>query len=203
MRLYHYNTKQLDFLQSLYGRGISKEDKTRLGDLATETEGPFAYTKNLSFFMEPIPIDLPKILHNEHAFWSSGRVLFEHIIDTKEFPHDVPYRLVESTEKTDLIFNKQNWELAEGNPELTALYKKQLKDLEQELNLEGTGVSNLIRVASRYKGIRKNYKEAYKIYKRFPEDRLIEKYAACVPHLMVYTAEKKIRVSLVNEVILK
>lgn len=203
MKLYHYNVQHLDFLQSLYGRGISDEDKKRLGEWATKTDGPFAYTKNLSFFMEPIPLDLPEILHNEHTFWKSGLTLYEHVVDTKEFVHDIPYRLVEAAEKTDLIFRKQNWDLAENNPELTSFYKSQIADLEKELELEGTGVGNLVRVASRYKGIRNYYKEAYKLYKKFPKDNLISKYAACVPHLMVYPAEAKIKVSRVNEITLK
>ncbi len=203
MKLYHYNEKPLDILISLYGRGLNSEDKKRLGDYVNETKDPYAYIKNLSFFLEPIPRNLPEILHNEHSFWTSGKELYQHIVDTSVFSRDVPYRLVESPEKTDLIYNKQNWTLAEKNPELATEYKRQITELEKELLLTGRGIYDLVKVASRYKGITEYYKKAYKLHKKFPEDNIISKYAACVPHLMVYTAMDKVKVSKINEFILE
>lgn len=203
MKLYHYNTCQFDYLQSIYGRGITSKDRKRLGDYVNNSEGLYAYVKNLSFFMEPIPLDLPKILHNEHEFWLSGRMLFEHVVDTKDLNPNVPYRLVESTEKTDLIFNKQDWDRAERENELVTLYKTQIAELEEELELTGIGVSKMVKVASRYKNLRKSYQDAYKLYKKHPEDKLFSKYAACVPHLMIYTAKDKVKVESVKEIVLE
>lgn len=31
---------------------------------------PRAYNKSISFFFEPIPLDIGKILNNEHPFWN-------------------------------------------------------------------------------------------------------------------------------------
>lgn len=203
MKLYHYSQEEYTSLISIYGRGVSEDDKKRLGEWATKVEGPFAYTKSISFFMEPIPVDLPSILHNEHTFWVSGKTLCEHVVDVSALPADVPYRLVEASEKTDLIYRKQNWKIAEKNPELEALYKKQIKELEESLKLEGYGISGLKKLASRYMNIRKSYEELYKLHKKFPEDNLLSKYAALVPHLMVYTADHPVKVNRSYEVTLK
>lgn len=198
MLLYHYNTAPLDELASQFARGLDG------GLTAEEIKSPFAYIKNLSFFFEPIPDNLPAILHNEHHFWKRGAVLYEHVVNIDQLPEEVPYRIVETRAKTELLFKKQKWELVPDNPKLKEIYVKELHDLEQKMGYTGIGLKKLKEVLAKLPyDITKDYQELYKCHKKHPEDKLLEKYAANVPHLMAYTAEHKIKPFEVNKRILK
>ena len=193
MKLYHYNTNSLEVLSSTYHR-----DKQ-----SNRTDDPYDYRKNISFFMEPVPRNLASILNHEHKFWKKGITLIEHEIDTSFIENDIYYRLVESTEKTKLIYEKQNWDIVRTNPELREVYIKQIDDLEKKLNLKSKGITNLIKVASKYKGIKKYYEDMYIRHKEHPEDGLMEKYAATVPHLMTYPKAEYIKVLNRKEISLR
>ena len=50
-------------------------------------------------------------------------------------------------------------------------------------------------------GIEKYFRKAAKLNEKFPEDKINEKYAACVPHLMIYP-EGKINVQSTKSITL-
>ncbi len=199
MKLYHYNSKKLKTVKSRAALDLDKPEAATEG-----VEGdPFNYIKSTSWFMEPIPRDLPSILHGEHEYWKPGIVLYEHIIDINDLPDDVYYHLVESHARTELM-NKQPWDRVSGDRgSLRSKLIRELDDLELKLGLKGQGRDNLkeiIRTTPR--DIRKDYKALYDTWVKEQDPGLMRRYASGVPHLMLYVDMTPIPVRKVNRVIL-
>lgn len=193
MKLYHYNPVEFSELKSKIAQGIKGVDN----------HGIKGYASSISFFLEPIPRDIAEILKHEHDFWVSGRDLYEHVIDTNDLPLDVEYVLTETPDKTKLLYEEQDWSKAEGNPELVKQYKQQIEDLEKKKGYRGKGRMKLVQVCKPFtKGISKYYQDMYKLHCKYPEDNLIKKYAATVPHLMVYVGRDSIPVTVVKKITL-
>ena len=196
--LYHYSVERYTELSSLAARGLQKE-----GFEAKESD-PFAYNKSISFFFEPIPLDLPEILHHEHNFWKKDAELYQYEISTVQLKEETPYVLTEGEEIVDLIYNKQDWSKAEGNPAFISKYKEEIRALELKLKYRGTNIDDLIRVSKKYRtGIRERYKALYELNLKYPEDNLLDKYAATVPHVMIYTDKLKIKPKSTKRIRLK
>lgn len=190
MFLYHYNTKRLPVLASQFARGVSTTTVKGADDISS----PFYYGKNLSFFFEPMPENIGTILHQEHDFWKRGQVVYEHIIDINQLPIDVPYRIVETYAKTKLMYEEQHWDMIGVKPGLRDEYMEEIRNLEERNGYIGFGREKLKGVLKTLPyDIIKDYEDLYKRSKAYPEDNLLEKYAATVPHLMAYTAEHKIK----------
>ena len=112
MKFYHYNTEEFDALLSIAIRG-----KGNIGD------NPRAYNRNISLFLEPLPLNVAEIFNNTHSFYRSGLTLVEHVVDSNAIPLDILYSLTESPEKVALLYGSQKW--YEGMPdELIASNKK-------------------------------------------------------------------------------
>lgn len=180
--LYHYSTKKFDKILSLSGQG------------KVNNEWSPDYSDHISLFLAPIPRDLPAILHNEHNFFKDGAEIYEYVIPLSALPKDIKYVIVETPEKIDLIYNKQNWDIVDTNPEIREKYMKEITDLETKLKYRGNKTKDFLEGYERLdKDIRKSYIEAYKIHKARPEDELMEKYAANVPHVMFYIGTKPVK----------
>ena len=190
MKFYHYNTEEFDALLSIAIRG-----KGNIGD------NPRAYNRNISLFLEPLPLNVAEIFNNTHSFYRSGLTLVEHVVDSNAIPLDILYSLTESPEKVALLYGSQKW--YEGMPdELIASNKKEIKDMEEAKGYIGQGRMNMIKACrSVPKGIEKYFRKAAKLNEKFPEDKINEKYAACVPHLMIYP-EGKINVQSTKSITL-
>ena len=178
-KLYHYNTETFKELQS---QNLQKQGPV-VGAKSSDVvpKNVFDYENNISFFLEPIPIDLPSIFEGKHEFWKPGLKLVEHVITLGALPNNIAYRLVESPEKTKLLLS-QTWskETAKGNHEA-------LKELEIKLGYWGIGLNNLEQAIKTYKkGLKGYYEKAYEISKTDPDMDILSKYASCVPHLMLY-----------------
>lgn len=197
-KLYHYSNVEREELKSLFAVGKEKEgyDYVR--------ENPLIYTKSISFFLEPIPKDLPSLLKGEHSFWKKGVEFYEHEVSIKDLPKNVPYRLVESIQKTDLIYNKQDWDRVEKEPNLRKQYMEEIKELEESLFFHGNDLGNLQKAIRNAKAdIRRDYINMYKLHKKHPEDNLMSRYASSVPHLMIYVAEIPVKVNNVKLIVLE
>ena len=193
MKLYHYSPIELTELKSKIARGIKSA-----GD-----HGIKGYASSISFFLEPIPLDIAEILKHEHDFWISGRELYQHEIDSNDLPLDVDFVLVETPDKTKLLYEEQDWDKAEGNPELVKQYKQEIEDLEIKKGYRGKGRMKLVQTCKPFtKGISKYYKNMYTLHCKHPEDNLIKKYAATVPHLMIYVGKEAVRVDEVKKITL-
>lgn len=193
MKLYHYSPIELTELKSKIAQGIKSA-----GD-----HGIKGYASSISFFLEPIPLDIAEILKHEHDFWISGRELYQHEIDSNDLPLNVDFILVETPDKTKLLYDEQDWTKAEGNPELVKQYKQEIEDLENKKGYRGKGRMKLVHVCKPFtKGISKYYQDMYKLHCKYPEDNLIKKYAATVPHLMVYVGRDSIPVTTAKKITL-
>lgn len=175
--LYHYST--VEFTDGLKSRQAQRLGNTKWGD---------RYNSHISFFLEPIPIDLPKILNNRHAFWKDGVALYEYKVDINKLPRDVAFRLVESHEKTNLIRHVQNWD-GLVTPAQRSKYMAEIEAVEAENGYVDFGINKLKR-AIRYANsdIRLDFADSYRYFmadKPKPNE-LIEKYGPYVPHLMLY-----------------
>lgn len=177
MKLYHYNTSCLDVLSSQVQRGLVKDN----GDI-------WQYGKNLSFFIKELPINLPEVLNNKHKFWTKGAQIWCHVIETDKLPKVINYRVVETPEKTKLLYELQDWSRAEGNPELVSMYMKQIEDMEKTNGYIGRSRNGLVRALNKFSNMNTAdyYKRMSVLNSLYPEDKLMDKYAACVPHLMIY-----------------
>ena len=175
MKLYHYNTDEFDVLLSIAIRG-----KGNVGS------NPRAYNKNISLFLEPLPLNVAEIFKNTHAFYRSGLSLIEHVVDSNAIPLDVLYTLTETPEKVTLLYATQQW--YEGMSEdLIVANKKEIDDMEAEKGYAGQGRMNMIKACKSIpKGIEKYFMKSAKLHEKFPGDKINEKYAANVPHLIIY-----------------
>lgn len=196
MLLYHYSNEEYKELGSL---NYQKKAKKENGVDKIEN-----YSDHISFFLEPIPIDLPDILEGKHNFWKSGQTLYEHIVDTNVFHPDIKYVIVETPEKTHLLYSIQDWSKCEGNPELIKKYKSQIRKMEIRKGYSGEGITSFVKAAKPLShGIKGYYRNMVKLDKENPEDNLMDKYASCVPHVMMYTGMDPIKVKRVKQITLK
>ena len=185
MLLYHYSVEEYSHLLSLKGQK-KEEDKDYSGN----------YSDSISFFLEPIPRNIASILKHKHKFWKSGAEIYEHVIDTNVFYPDLKYVITETPEKTHLLYNVQVWDKKTITPDLIKQYKLEISDMQEKKGYRGEGKDNFLKAAKKFNhGIAGYYREMVKLDAKYPEDKLMDKYAACVPHAMLYVGEQKVQVA--------
>lgn len=210
-----------DDLRSLISRGLTHDTKTKPPTIITRVKGEivktadrfgfidkFDYDRNISLFMEPIPLDIAKIYQNRHRFWKSGLELYQYEVPLENLPVEIVFRLVESPEKNELVYRKQNWDLVkDSNDPLIEQYRTEILKLEERLGYRGHGRGNLSKAARKFqKGIKGYMNEAIKLAYEFDdnlEETVFSRYAQCVPHLMIYPGYKEINYSNVTKIKLK
>lgn len=182
MLFYHYSTQRFNQL-------ISKAKQNN--EIVDE---PLNYANHVSLFIEPLPIIVAHIFENTHKFYRSGLELYEHVIDSNALPIQVPFYITETPEKTELLYEKQKWEEGMSKALITE-YKKQIDDMEKQKGYKGVGRNNLVQTAKKVpRGIKNYFSNAYELQKKNPDDGIESKYAACVPHVMVYVGQEPIAV---------
>lgn len=202
MQLYHYSTTEYPELLSRTAQGIQEEKRD-----AHKHTG-YHYNDSISLFFEPIPLNLPTILHHEHKFWKSGAELYQHVVDSNALPVDILFRIVETPDITELLYT-QDWDkikqLNEKEGEaLKQKYLKEIKDRKNKMGYDDKGRIAFVRLARMFnRGIRNFYAEMYRLNKKYPDDGLMDKYAATVPHAMIYPGTTPIRVHKVEKIILE
>lgn len=218
MKFYHYSKDQYDDLRSRLAQGKGKlfimDRKPELlanlqGTLAVQLDkaglrDDFSYDRSISLFLEPIPLDIAQIYKGKHELWQSGEEFVQYEVDITDLPSGISFRLVESPEKTKLLYQTQDWEAAKEDNELIPKYVKEIRDKEKALGYTAHGRENLAKVAGRFNRKTKQYmKKAVEIALEYPEDGGFKKYAACVPHVMIYPGYKPIEYSDVTTITLK
>lgn len=194
MNLYHYSVEPYPALMTRRALGLSTPTGVRVSK---------DYLDHISFFTGPIPSKLMPLIFNEgvHPFWQAGKVLYEHIIHTDQLPDAIRYRIVESVRKTELLdkFSEEH-DWTSHNPAVfakwNALYEAKQKQwgetgntkkgLLKAIDVVGEGIGYYFLAAKQ----RPDFKDGY------------EKYAANVPHLMLYPPIGVIGVRGVNKVTL-
>lgn len=175
--LYHYSEALFDSLKTREKQGNQ-----------IEVSGRSDYNKHISFFLEPIPLDiLPAIHHNEHPFYVAGKEVYEYKIPTTNLG-PMTYHLTESPEKTKALYD-------------TSIDDDEYYRIMDEVNKAnkylGDNVKDLEALIDRFEGTTRNYFIKLPSYPNYQE--LKTKYAPCVPHLMVYPKSGIIRYSSVTK----
>ena len=92
MILYHYSINKYETLKSLIAQRMPKKSQSN-GD-------EFAYDRSLSFFLEPIPLDIAEIYFRRHEFWKSGLELYQYQVHLNALSKNIAFVLTETPKKT-------------------------------------------------------------------------------------------------------
>lgn len=218
MKFYHYAFAKFDDLRSRLAQGKGKlfvmDRKPELlsnleGSLAIQLDkirlkGDWTYDRSISLFISPIPLDIAKIYKDQHELWQSGLEIYQYEVGIDNLPPGIGFRLVESPEKTKLLYEKQDWEKANEDKTLIPKYLKEIQDKEKSCGYIGYGREKLLKVSEPFRKHTRRYMEkAADIALEYPEDGGFKKYAACVPHVMIYPGHKPIEYSDVKLITLK
>jgi hypothetical protein len=165
--LYHYSSQMFDILKTR-----EKQNKPLDSKLKANSSD---YDKHISFFLEPIPLDiLPDIHHNKHPFYVTGKEVYEYKIPTVNLG-TMRYYLTESPEKTKALYDTSIDDDA---------YYALMDKVNKEQRYVGTKIKDIEDLVERFEGTTKNYFMKIPSYPNYEEIK--GKYAPCVPHLMIY-----------------
>lgn len=171
--LYHYATLQYDVLKTRKAQGVPKPNDT--AGVITLNGKEFDYTEHISFFVEPVPLEtMGKVYGKEHNVWYPGSQLYEHRVDlsqTKSFD----YHFVETPEKIAMLFDDSI-----DDDE----YYKRLKKINRQKGYVGSSLSEFMHPYDQFQGQTKRHVLRASSFPKWDVNRF--KYAACVPHVMVY-----------------
>lgn len=187
-KLYHYSVQEFSELQTPRYRGTDKE-KIRKAEARAKLLGLVGpYCDHISFFFDPIPLDLlGKLFGKDHKAWFSGNKLYEHVV-TLDTIGNSPYEAVETPTQIKLM-DELDWENATDHEAMTIdFFKKQNRA--KRMNGEiGSTQKELQKVVNRFRGTTRDYYIASSKRDDFAD--AFHQYAANVPHLMVYPPEGK------------
>ena len=204
MFIYHYSAKPHPTLLSKAASGVMTPAQIKLVRLEARKKPYKAlpYCDHISFFFDPIPSEiLPKIFGEGHPVWFKGNKLYEHVVSVSDLPSDIVYHVVESQKRTELLdkFSEENnW--VDDDPDL--LFKWQILISQQEAlwGEQGIGRSKLEQQIKQNAGNTGN--NYIKASERDDFEFGRNKYAANVPHLMLYPPEGKIKITQINSLII-
>lgn len=188
MLLYHYSTQLYPFL-------LTKHQSSKLSSKEIE-EGleeakiiclPGPYYDHISFFFDKVPLKIiGNLFKGKNDFWKNGNEIYEYIIDTASLSNNIKYFITETPSQIKKL-DETDWI---DSDEFFQQYMKEKKRMAEANNEIGESRSELEKQIKKYKG----KTEAYYIQasKRDDFDENITKYAAYVPHVMLYPEHGKV-----------
>lgn len=184
MLLYHYSSELYDSLKTRRVSQTFSDKELESIQKTFEFRGsPGTYIDHISFFFDPLPSKtVGNVFKNVgHAEWEIGNVMYEYVVDVRDIPVELAYEIVESPvdiqtlEDTDWIYD---------DPEFTRNYLKVMSERKKRTGEVGYDSHGLLKQMRKFKGLTERY------YLQAPTLRTWEngqfKYAANVPHLMLY-----------------
>lgn len=196
MKLYHYSKDLYTILKNRLkiGSSTDKEDLEQK-EWNKKTNGPGVYNGSISFFIDPLPLELlGRIYGKGHHTWFDGNELYEYVIDTDALDKDITYSVVETPMAVKML-DETEWV---DTDEFLIEYKKKLNALKVSAGETGNSRSKLETELSKYKDkTRSFYLEASR---RSDFKEHFDKYAANVPHVMLYPDSGAISIESVNMV---
>lgn len=176
MKLYHYSKDLYKDLRTLeLQKKLTKEEKENYLKYRTPISPPGNYWEHVSFFFDRLPLEiLGNIYGPTHHTWYPGNNLKEYVIDTDKIKK-FSYTIVETPDKTKLLFD--------DSVDTEEYYKQMLLNIEK-YGYHGNSNHELEKASRPFVGkTRHFFKEASK----HPEfESFKNKYAAFVPHVMIY-----------------
>lgn len=191
MLLYHYAKQPFVVLKTRKARGEAGLPEVMEDDESSTFRheiGP--YSEHISFLFDPVPLDIIGDLFKRvhHSVWVSGTTIFEHVIDTGHLSK-FKYSIVETP--ADVEFMNKNW--PEGT-ELTIAAKKRYfvakAALKTKLGDSGEGNSDFEKAAAQFVG---STRAAYITATKNASEESLMRYAANVPHVMLYPERGVVR----------
>lgn len=197
MNLYHYSKQKHSVLLTLEKQGlINPEDRKRAHEQYVKecklykSLRPGYYYEHISVFYERPPLNkISACFDNRHKFWVKNDVVYEHVINSQDIGNFV-YEIVESPDKTRLYYDSIS----------DKEYYKKLQTCISEKQLVGRNNESLEKALGEMSGLTEIYFELIKTRSNFEE--LLSKYAATVPHVMLYPMLGKIIPYKINKVVL-
>ena len=185
IKLYHYSKEKFNILKTLEKQGkVTKEDIKKATTQTIGTIRPGYYYQHISFFLIPVDVvKIGKIYGNDHLVWHPGSKLTEHTVlldDLGEFK----YEFVETPEKTKLYYDD-------------SISIQEYHRLVNKLNVSKKYIGNSKDdFTEAFDSLITQIKPAYDIVKSRPNwDLIKEKYAATIPHVMIYPKSGTVEVS--------
>lgn len=184
MKLYHYASEKFTTLKTTERQGVvtkQEREEALKQDIElykkTKIRRPGYYFEHISFFFERPPIEeMSSFFTHKHEFWYKGHQIYEHIIDTADVL-SFKYSIVEFPEKTALLYDDS---VSDKD------YYKLLKEKIDQCGYIGTGNTELER-AYQFNHLEGTTKHYYQLLKKRPNyEDIKNKYAATVPHVMLF-----------------
>lgn len=202
MLIYHYSNQLLSSLKTKAASGtmsLADVKKERLE--AEKIQGEeWAYCDHISFFMEPIPAGLlPELFGDQHLVWFKGNKLYEYVVNTADLDVKIRFRVAESAKKTalyDQFSAEKNW--VSDDPKLLKEWRILEDSTAWDWGEKGTKRSDLDKQILAHQDTIVDAFIAARGREDFEENRM--KYAANVPHLMLYPEGGKIPIHKINQI---
>lgn len=182
--LYHYSSQRYDTLKTRAAQGKPVlPDRDLISTVGT-------YNDHVSFFIEAPPLDIMGAIYGkDHGTWFPGSKLIEHRVDLSKLK-SFKYHFVETPEKIKMLFDdsvsdEEYYEKLEKINKSKGYTGKNLKEFRLPYNA--------LKGSTRYHVMRAN------TFPKWDVNRF--KYAACVPHVMIYPQGGVIPVMDTREVV--
>lgn len=200
--LYHYSDKMRDPLKTREAQGfVMSPDILKVeANKYRYMTYPDLYDRQISFFIDPIPRDLPDKFDGRHHFWKSGKTLYEHEIvvsPANKALENIRFMLAEAPWRKKLM-DQTNF----NNEREVQEYYLKCAAMRAHLGEQGEGISSLSKVIEKYKGTCNQHFGQYRDDPYY-ETTILPKYAAMVPHLMLYPKDGIIPVHQIRKIKLK
>lgn len=196
MKLYHYSLEPFETILAKWRQGPVPQT-AQWGDYIDHGGRP-PYERNISLFIEPLPVDtIAAIFNNEHKFYTPGTIVYEHVIDSEQWKdYAIPYRLVETPMIVRLI---NQFDFYSGKDKIEK-FKIKLNKIEVAKGLGGEDYHQMLKAIKPYIGMTEGYFHHSRNGVYAEENK--EKYAAGVPHLMIYPFSGEVKVESVRRITL-
>lgn len=199
MKLYHYAKQQFPVLRTRASVNPPSHKEMEEAQKEARLYSSVApYFNHISFFFDRAPLKLlGRLFKGQNEFWSDGNRIYEHVVDVDTLEQNILYRVVESPLQMKMLDeDDKHWietdEFLQAH--LKRRYEAQLKNGEI-----GTDLSKLKQQIEIFTGCTEAAYRAASMRSDF--DQNIRKYAASVPHLMLYPSSGEIAVESSQQVV--
>lgn len=199
MLFYHYSKQKHTSLKcSRLTHEIGHEAMEKAKAAQVRNNLPGTYYDHISLFLDPIPEKrIAALFGHKHEFWKSGNKLYMHILDSTDFPSEMGFEIVETPEMDNWSdqFDWYHMDKYQREIAMSAFYKEM-----HARGFMGRGTEKMIAKCRKYIGKTERYYELAR--QREDAADTISKYAANVPHVMVYPPSGELTVREVGIIVI-
>lgn len=204
MRLYHYSTQQFNTLltKRKAGNATAEEIIQAKKDARRILMPDATYIDHISFFFEPIPTEILGTLYGKnHPVWINGKELYEYEVNPLKLPNPILYEVVESSKEVNELsrfIKEHNW--VEDDPKLLQVWFKHILNKKISWGEYGKDKTKLILQIMKHQG--RLASDFLSATQRDDFEDNFKKYAASVPHLMLYPPSGEVQYDVMNSVVI-